>query len=205
MSVRRSRPGTPAVHDYGTGRSSTARSSARPKQARPARRSKSRDSNTSSRDDDPQGSLKGTRKFGQDLRNSNSLPDVGSSRGSARDKSVKYRRPRPGRKSTEALDIFKADPRRTHELGMWVKKPKYGSSAEMWYKRWARDQPHPSFDVDGDGTVSAMDMFIAREFDKDGNGVLDKDETRKLRTLLAKKGISDYAKIPHGTEITALT
>ena len=117
-SKRRSRAGTPAIHDYGTGRSSTARSSARPTPHREARRSKSRDSNRSSE-----------RAFGRELRNSNSLPDVNSSRGSGREGAAKsgrhkHQRPRPGRQSRQELDIFKADPRRGHEVrdrwGLWA-------------------------------------------------------------------------------------
>ena len=47
------------------------------------------------------------------------------------------------------------------QLGMWVDKPTYKTAGDLWYKRWAQDQPHQSFDVDGDGTVSAMDMYVS--------------------------------------------
>ena len=64
------------------------------------------------------------------------------------------------------------------------------------YSRWQEDQPHPSFDVDGDGTISSEDMAIAKAFDKDNNGVLDKEETMMLRTALANEGIRHFSSIP---------
>jgi Ca2+-binding EF-hand superfamily protein len=152
-----------------------------------------------------------------------SLPELGSSRASSRRPSrgaelpqgrmpstsfgasqSLRRRPRPGRPSAESLDLQRADPRRSHPLGKWTAHPRYRTAGGMWYERWQADQPHPSFDVDGDGTVSALDMYIAREFDKDGNGVLDKHETRQLRLRLAQKGIDDFSKLPHGQNMRRL-
>jgi hypothetical protein len=55
--------------------------------------------------------------------------------------------------------------------------PERSARADRWrmmllrrYTRWKKDQPDPSFDIDGDGTISSFDMAVAREFDKDGNG-----------------------------------
>jgi hypothetical protein len=42
--------------------------------------------------------------------------------------------------------------------------------------RTAEAVPHPSFDMDGDGVVSPKDYFLARLFDKDGNGRLSASE-----------------------------
>ena len=36
----------------------------------------------------------------------------------------------------------------------------------------------PSFDIDGDGTVSQMDFFIATLFDKDKDGKLNPEERK---------------------------
>jgi Ca2+-binding EF-hand superfamily protein len=49
------------------------------------------------------------------------------------------------------------------------------------------DRPHPSFDVDGDGTVSSYDYRLAKLFDADGNGILDEEETKTLREMMAKE------------------
>lgn len=43
----------------------------------------------------------------------------------------------------------------------------------------------PSFDIDGDGVVSSMDLFISLRFDKDGDGKLNEKE--KAECLLALK------------------
>ena len=47
--------------------------------------------------------------------------------------------------------------------------------------------PHPSFDVDGDGVVSQKDYRLARRFDTNNDGVLQRDE----RDLLRKKMVAD--------------
>ena len=42
----------------------------------------------------------------------------------------------------------------------------------------------PSFDIDGDGVVSNMDLFIALRFDKDNDGKLNSAEKAKcIRAL----------------------
>lgn len=47
-------------------------------------------------------------------------------------------------------------------------------------------------------------MAVAREFDKDGNGILDREETMILRTALAKKGLAEYSQLPHGPQVASL-
>jgi len=37
-------------------------------------------------------------------------------------------------------------------------------------------QADPSFDIDGDGIVSSMDLFIALRFDQDNDGKLNEKE-----------------------------
>lgn len=121
------------------------------------------------------------------------------------------RRPRPGRKSGVSIDLMRNAPQRTHPLGPYrpgsvgsSDGPRHATTNDLWYSRWKKDQPHPSFDIDGDGTISSFDMAIAREFDKDGNGVLDADETRLLRTALAQKSLQQYAELPHGPQVASL-
>ena len=85
-----------------------------------------------------------------------------------------------------------------HPLGKLVERPRHSCGGSLWHTRWQNLQPHPSFDVDGDGVVSSMDLLIAREFDQDGNGVLDSEERRALRRSLAKTGLEEYYSLPHG-------
>ena len=46
--------------------------------------------------------------------------------------------------------------------------------------------PHHSFDLDGDGFVSATDLFLAKRFDADKDGKLNKEELSA-----AKKAIDE--------------
>ena len=75
---------------------------------------------------------------------------------------------------------------------------RHASGQELWHSRWKGLQPDVSFDVDGDGVVSSEDLLVAREFDKDGNGMLDGEERRELRRALAKTGIETYYALPKG-------
>ena len=58
----------------------------------------------------------------------------------------------------------------------------------MLMERKKTKVPHPSFDIDGDGGVSHQDYFFANLFDRNHDGVLDKDEREAC--LKALKG--DY-------------
>lgn len=42
----------------------------------------------------------------------------------------------------------------------------------------------PSFDIDGDGIVSNMDLFIALRFDKDNDGKLNEKEKNECMIAL---------------------
>jgi hypothetical protein len=44
--------------------------------------------------------------------------------------------------------------------------------------------PHPSFDLDGDGGVSARELFLAMRFDKDQDGMLNAQEKQELMDAL---------------------
>jgi len=65
----------------------------------------------------------------------------------------------------------------------------------MRIARREKDKPHPSMDVDGDGTVSQFDFKLAHRFDDDGNGILDEEETANLRAMMAKQNVRDIAKM----------
>jgi hypothetical protein len=141
---------------------------------------------------------------------SHSLPDIteGSRRSSGE---AARRRPRPGRKSEVTIDLLRAAPARTHPLGPHRPGsvgsrdgPRHATTNDLWYSRWKEVQPDPSFDIDGDGVVASFDMAVAREFDQDNNGVLDAEETRLLRTALARKSLQQYSELPHGPQVASL-
>lgn len=49
------------------------------------------------------------------------------------------------------------------------------------------NQPHASYDIDGDGFISQSDYQLAKRFDADGNGVIDKEEMDAGKRLIAKE------------------
>ena len=58
--------------------------------------------------------------------------------------------------------------------GKWNQEPAHKVVAELKETRRKENLPHHSFDVDGDGVVSQLDFFYASQFDKDGDGKLNK-------------------------------
>lgn len=83
----------------------------------------------------------------------------------------------------------------THPLGTYNDSPRVRTNTEMRIARRERDKPHPSMDVDGDGTISQFDFKLAKRFDDDGNGILDEEETTKLRAMVAKKNVREIAEM----------
>lgn len=49
------------------------------------------------------------------------------------------------------------------------------------------NQPHISYDIDGDGYVSQEDYWLSKRFDLDGNGVLDPEEQEIGRFIMAQE------------------
>lgn len=47
--------------------------------------------------------------------------------------------------------------------------------------------PHPSYDIDGDGSVSQEDYKLSKRFDFDGNGVIDPDEREVAKHVIAEE------------------
>ena len=56
------------------------------------------------------------------------------------------------------------------------------------------NKPHVSFDIDGDGTVSVVDMRVAKRFDKDASGTLDAREQADGRHVLAREFLARHAR-----------
>lgn len=47
--------------------------------------------------------------------------------------------------------------------------------------------PHPSYDIDGDGVVSVADYKMAKKFDQDSNGIIDREEMDAGKRIIAKE------------------
>lgn len=116
-------------------------------------------------------------------------------------------RPRAGRRAAKKLDIT-GHQKTDHPLGAggsgWNEKPTYHTAGEMWHDRWQTMQPHPSFDVDGDGVVSNLDYFLAKQFDRDNNGILDDQEKIDMRRVLTKKGTEAFQAMGHGPHVASI-
>ena len=189
MSSRVRRAGAPEYASPGTSRRSSGRSS-----------TASRRSSTEAK------AALGDLRV-PELDSSQSLPDI-------RSPDQRRIRPRPGRKLARAVrpppgQLYGGQAGTLHPLGSnergWKADPEFRTAGELWHARWQSKQPHPSFDVDGDGVISNLDYYLAKQFDKDNNGMLDRSEVRRMRTVLAKKGIETFAAMGHGPHIEKLT
>lgn len=79
----------------------------------------------------------------------------------------------------------------------WKDKPdqKIWTNTELSLQRRADNMPHASFDLDGDGHVGDRDYFLAKRFDKDGDGKLNAKE--KAEAIAAIKDVSTLLIINH--------
>lgn len=64
---------------------------------------------------------------------------------------------------------------------------KQRTRSELLHRQHKVNEPHPSYDIDGDGFISQADYQLAKRFDADGNGVIDKDEMDAGKRLIAKE------------------
>merc|ERR1712196_322227 len=64
---------------------------------------------------------------------------------------------------------------------------KQRTRSELLHRQHKVNEPHPSYDIDGDGFVSQSDYQLAKRFDADGNGVIDKQEMDAGKRLIAKE------------------
>merc|ERR1711977_679036 len=66
-------------------------------------------------------------------------------------------------------------------------QPKQKTQSAMFEARRRVNEPHASYDIDGDGFISQSDYHLAKRFDADGNGVIDKEEMDAGKRLIAKE------------------
>ena len=79
-----------------------------------------------------------------------------------------------------------------------------GSAFRHALKSGKINKPHVSFDIDGDGTVSVVDMRVAKTFDKDASGTLDARERADGRHVLAREFLARHARA-HRAELARAT
>jgi hypothetical protein len=58
----------------------------------------------------------------------------------------------------------------------WERQARVKTRSSLQEKRRLDELPDMSYDIDGDGVVSPLDLFIAKQFDKDKNGYLTQEE-----------------------------
>ena len=97
---------------------------------------------------------------------------------------------------------IEAYPRHDNILKQQVKVPRSWTQAgsglsqdrmtkrKLEQKRMQAKHPHISYDLDGDGGVSARDFFIAKQFDKGNKGQLTIDERKEAQKAI-KEGFTD--------------
>jgi hypothetical protein len=101
-----------------------------------------------------------------------SLPDISLSPGKQPSPS-RRERPRPGRSLSKHVSAPSAQIRganatqqEPHPLGKgekgWSQHPRHRTQGELWHGRWKSNQPHPSFDIDGDGVISNLDYYLGK-------------------------------------------
>jgi len=85
---------------------------------------------------------------------------------------------------------------RGFRAGGWVEKPVHKTQRELLETRKHSMNPHKSFDVDGDGVVSAQDYFLSSQFDVNKDGVLDRDEQMCLRKQMVSSLVGKFKEGP---------
>jgi Ca2+-binding EF-hand superfamily protein len=78
-------------------------------------------------------------------------------------------------------------------------QPHYHTTGELVAHRAEEMKPSRTFDVDGDGVVSAQDFFLASKFDVNGDKVLDEGEVKQLRKQMVKTVLETYKKVPRAS------
>jgi hypothetical protein len=135
----------------------------------------------SERDPNRPHSVNGSRSSGDSFFDKASSRN--SSRGSARD-----------RKS------FEPDPAGStgwkFRSGGFRAKPRYNTQKELLEARAKAMLPDPSFDVDGDGVVSATDYYLSSQFDVDKDGHIDDEERAELRKTMVDALVRKYRAVP---------
>eukprot|EP01051_Picozoa_sp_SAG22_P008446 SAG22_NODE_642_length_8224_cov_21.479508_3_plen_319_part_00 len=83
-----------------------------------------------------------------------------------------------------------------HALGKaYNASPRSSTLTALKARRSQEDKPHPSMDIDGDGTISQADFKLGHKFDADGNGILDAEEKSTLQRVMAKEKVGNIMRM----------
>ena len=74
----------------------------------------------------------------------------------------------------------------------YVRHPKHATRSELQEMRRRSHEADPTFDIDGDGTVSNEDFRRSSLFDINKDGVLQDDEQTELRRQMVAETINEY-------------
>ncbi len=73
----------------------------------------------------------------------------------------------------------------------WIKQPRFKTRSEMKKFHAENLMPDQTFDVDGDGQVSAEDLKVAAKYDVNRDGKLQPEELRDLRLGVVSQALDD--------------
>ena len=76
----------------------------------------------------------------------------------------------------------------------------YAIKMKELMKKKRSNIPDISYDLDGDGSVSAKELFIAKLFDKNNKGKLTKNEILNARNAIKNGILNDYEFLPNGVK-----
>ncbi len=77
----------------------------------------------------------------------------------------------------------------------WRNRPAHRTKEELLTARKKDAAPDMTFDIDGDGVVSAEDWTYARKFDTDGDGMLSEKEHQQAMEMMRKEFNKDIEKL----------
>jgi hypothetical protein len=75
-------------------------------------------------------------------------------------------------------------------------QPHIHTAGKLTAHRADKMKPSITFDVDGDGVVSAEDFLLASKFDTNGDKVLNDSEAKALRRQMVLAVLDDYKQVP---------
>ena len=73
----------------------------------------------------------------------------------------------------------------------WLKRPRFKTRSELKKFHAENLMPDQTYDVDGDGQVSAEDLALAAKYDTNRDGLLQPEELRELRLGVISQALDD--------------
>ena len=76
----------------------------------------------------------------------------------------------------------------------WLKQPRFKTRSELKKFHAENLMPDQTYDVDGDGQVSAEDLALAAKYDTNRDGLLQPEELRELRLGVVSQALDDISR-----------